>query len=76
MQYPFMNVYVQFLAMVYVGLLGGAMYVNVFYLLVQKDANPIPEEDRELCINLVATFMTVGIVTSSIFEIIFDKVTS
>jgi battenin len=62
---------VQFVLMVYVGLLGGAMYVNVFALLVEDVR--IPTVDRELGINFVAIFVNVGIVAASLFEILLDK---
>ena len=37
--------------MVFTGLLGGAMYVNVFANIVDDDA--IPDEDKELASNIV-----------------------
>jgi hypothetical protein len=58
--------------MVYVGLLGGAMYVNVFALLV--DDPGIPKADKEFGINLVAIFVNLGIVVASMFELLLDKV--
>ena len=62
----------QFAAMVYVGLLGGAMYVNVFALLV--DDVSIHKRDKEFAINLVAIFVNFGIVGASMFELLLDKV--
>lgn len=44
--------------MIYVGLLGGASYVNIFYLLLHD--SKYPEKDRELCINITALFITFG----------------
>ena len=44
--------------MIYVGLLGGASYVNIFYILLNN--SKYPEKDRELCINIAALFITVG----------------
>ena len=55
--------------MIFVGLLGGAMYVNVFYLLV-KDRRLAREEEQELAINLTAIGINVGIVLSSVLEIV------
>lgn len=49
---------VEIVAMIYVGLLGGAMYVNVFALLV--DDKRIPDEDRELCINIASLYNNLG----------------
>lgn len=69
-KFKFINVWVQFVLMVYVGLLGGASYVNVFYRLLHDD--DIPEEDRELCINLAAIVTTAGITLSSLFTLLID----
>ena len=70
-RYKFMNIYLQFVVMVYVGLLGGASYVNTFYkLLNDKD---IAEKDRELVVNLSAISINIGIVTASAFVILMDN---
>ena len=69
--YHFLNIWVQFIWMIYVGLLGGASYVNVYYLLnIDPD---IKEEDRELCINLAPLFTTAGIVSACIFILVLDN---
>lgn len=68
----FMDIWVQFAMMVFVGLLGGASYVNIFYSLIRLDKNPIPKEDREFCINLTGNAMTVGVILASVFELIYD----
>lgn len=68
---PFLPLWLQFVLMVQVGLLGGFMYVNVFYLLVRE--TKVPEADKELGINLTAIFINFGIVLSAITEIILDK---
>ena len=57
-QYKFMPVAILPSLMVFVGLLGGASYVNIFYLLLHDDQ--YPEKDRELCINITALFITFG----------------
>ena len=64
----FMPIWLQFVAMVCVGLFGGAMYVNVF-ALVMKDRR-IPAQDMEFSINIVCIFINLGIVCASIFDII------
>ena len=56
------------LSMVWVGLMGGAMYVNTFANLV--DDPKIKNEDREVAINVVALWVNFGIVSSSLFGII------
>lgn len=54
--------------MIYVGLLGGASYVNIFYLLL-NDVK-YPQKDRELCINIAAIFITIGIISGTVLETI------
>ena len=56
--YHVVGVWVQFAAMIYVGLIGGAMYVNVFAELVEDPK--IEERDRELCINIASIFNNIG----------------
>ena len=60
--------WLQFAWMVFVGLMGGAMYVNVFYLL--RGERAIAEEDRELAINVVASVYYIGIISSSLASIV------
>jgi len=64
------GVWILFLLMVYVGLLGGASYVNVFYLILHDPK--IPDEDKELCVNITAFLVTMGITLSSVFIIFMD----
>jgi hypothetical protein len=58
----------QFVLMVEVGLMGGAAYVNIFYLL--REDEEIKEEERELAINVVSTVYYVGIISSSVVQIV------
>ncbi|GAM26428.1 hypothetical protein SAMD00019534_096030, partial [Acytostelium subglobosum LB1] len=64
------SVWVLFVLMFYCGLLGGAAYVNVFYLILNDKR--IPEEDREVCINYAALLTTLGITLASCFILIMD----
>jgi len=64
------EVWILFGLMVYVGLLGGGSYVNIFYLVL-NDPN-ITSLDRELCVNITAIFVNVGITLSSVFILIMD----
>lgn len=64
------QIWILFIHMVYVGLLGGGAYVNIFYLALHKP--DIPDEDRELGINIVALSNTIGITLSAVVIIIFD----
>ncbi|XP_013403348.1 battenin-like [Lingula anatina] len=52
--------------MIYVGLLGGASYVNIFYLLLHD--GKYPDEDREICINIAGLFVTLGITSATGLE--------
>lgn len=71
--YKFIPVYLLPALMIYVGLLGGASYVNIFYLLLHEDK--FPEEDREFCINIVSLFITGGIVLGTALEtVLFNTV--
>ena len=62
-----MPLWLQFTHMLLVGLLGGAMYVNVFHL-VNRDAELRRGKDRELAINLITAAYNVGLVGASIVE--------
>jgi len=64
--YKFLPVAVLPALMVYVGLLGGASYVNVFYSLLHD--TDYPDQDRELCVNLVGMFITLGIILGTGLE--------
>lgn len=66
--YKFIPVTILPALMIYVGLLGGASYVNIFYLLLHD--SKYPEKDRELCINITALFITLGIVGGTALETI------
>lgn len=62
----FLPVYLLPIFMIYIGLLGGASYVNIFYILLNDEK--YPDKDRELCINVAALFITVGIVSGTGLE--------
>jgi hypothetical protein len=66
--HPFLPLWLQMIDMIFVGLLGGAMYVNTFHLLVQK--KDLRKADLELGINLTAIGINAGIMVSSLFEIV------
>lgn len=65
------EVWILFALMVYVGLLGGGSYVNVFYLVLNDPK--ITAADRELCVNITAIFINVGITLSSAFILLMDN---
>jgi len=70
-EYNLFNEYVQFALMVYVGLLGGAMYVNVFYHILSDPT--IDNKDRELCINMASICLNLGVTFSCCYELIMDN---
>lgn len=55
----------------FVGIMGGAMYVNVFYLAVQDKR--VPDRDRTLGVNLIALWITAGIISASMTTLALDK---
>ena len=57
--------------MVFVGLLGGAAYVNIFNEVLEDRTTP--EIDREFCVNLCPIFINAGIVCSSLCTILMDN---
>ncbi len=63
--------WVQFPGMLFVGLLGGCMYVNVFYLLMHDTR--IPKDLKEISVTLVTLMMTVGISLSCAYTLVADK---
>lgn len=66
------SVQVLFALMFFVGLLGGAAYVNVFHQLLK--GKHIPDEDREFTIQLAALFgPTLGITLAAILIIVLDQ---
>ncbi len=68
--YKFLPIGGQLPLMVFVGLLGGASYVNVFYNLLHDDI--YPEADRELIINMAALSINAGIILASVFTLVID----
>jgi battenin len=68
----FLPLWTLFPLMIYVGLIGGAMYVNVFYLLLEESCSPVPLEDRELAINFSCALSNFGVILSSVLELILD----
>ena len=44
--------------MIISGVLRGAVYVNVFYM-IRTDCK-YPDEDREMCANVASIFLTIG----------------
>ena len=64
------NIYVLFFLMIFVGLMGGAQFVNVLYLI--KSSEVLHKTDKELALNLTSIFNDIGILTSSITALILS----
>jgi len=67
----FMDAWVMFPVMVQVGLLGGASYVNTFYLLLHSES--IKPNEKELAVNLTALHITVGITLAAAFSLLMKN---
>ena len=62
------NIYVYFVHMVFVGLMGGASFVNVIYLL--KNSSILQKTEKELALNLLSCFDDLGILLASITALV------
>ena len=62
------NIYVYFAHMVFVGLMGGASFVNVIYLL--KNSTILQKTEKELALNLLSCFDDLGILLASITALV------
>ena len=56
--------------MVFVGLVGGACYVNTYYLMLNDEK--VNKDDKELCVNLMVMHTTIGIALSSLVTLLLD----
>lgn len=61
------NIYVLFAMMVCVGLMGGAQFVNVLYLIKQSDR--LQKQEKELAINMTSMFNDAGVLLSSLVSL-------
>lgn len=69
--YFYMNIYIQLVCMIYVGLLGGAMYVNTFNNILRD--TKLSDNQRELSVNYTQISINIGIVLSSVFDVVFEQ---
>ena len=58
------SIHILFSLMVFVGLMGGAQFVNVIYLI--KSSDRLHKTDKELALNMTSMFNDAGILLSSI----------
>ncbi|XP_071831430.1 battenin-like [Apostichopus japonicus] len=68
----FLPVYMLPALMIVVGLLNGTVYVNTFYLIQTKEIFG-PPNDRELCTNIAAIFINIGISCCCILQTVLDN---
>ena len=64
------NIYVLFFLMIFVGLMGGASYVNVIYK-IQKSED-LDRTEKELALTLLTVFDDIGIFCASLFSLIMS----
>jgi battenin len=69
--YKFMNVWAQFATMIYVGLLGGASYVNCFFQLL--NTRKVSSADRELGTNIASIYVNFGIMIGTLLVVLSDN---
>ena len=62
------NIYVYFVHIVFVGLMGGASYVNVIYRL--KNSPKLAKTEKELAMNLLSCFDDLGVLLAAITALI------
>ena len=58
------SIYVYFVHMIFVGLMGGASYVNVIYQL--KNSPLLHKTEKELAMNLLSCFDDLGVLLAAI----------
>lgn len=69
----YIGIWFEYILMIYVGLLGGLMYVNVIHNLLCDRINIPNKNDRELCLNIVLIHIVFGMLSSSIYTLIMDN---
>lgn len=67
----FCDVWVLFFLMIYVGLLGGGAYVNIFYRVLHD--GQVPPALTELGMNLITLHITAGITLAAAFVLIMEN---
>ncbi|KAK2946298.1 putative Cln3 protein [Blattamonas nauphoetae] len=59
---------------IFVGLMGGGMYVNVFYLILNDKEKGLTNEDRELATNITMIYINLGITSAALINILMQNV--
>mmetsp|Transcript_18815 Transcript_18815/g.21016 ORF Transcript_18815/g.21016 Transcript_18815/m.21016 type:complete len:263 (+) Transcript_18815:585-1373(+) len=65
------NYYVMFVWMIFVGLMGGAAYVNVMYLIINSDK--VKKTEKELAVITTCIFNDFGILSATILSLILSN---
>lgn len=66
-----MNIYVQFVLMIWVGLMGGCSYVNVMYLILEDPA--VFKAEKELSMNICTVFNDFGILVAASYVLMMSN---
>lgn len=69
--YKWLPTSLQLPVMIWVGLMGGASYVNCYYLLLENDS--LPKRLKELATNTASFFVDTGILAASLFGLIISN---
>ena len=70
-EYRWMSIYYQIPFITFVGLMGGASYVNCFYLIYKEKR--LSKSQKEIAVNLAVFFDNLGIVMAAILAIIVSN---
>lgn len=62
------NIGVLFMLMIWVGLMGGASYVNVLYQVLESEK--IEKKDKEISINVIGMMNTTGVLSASLVSLL------
>lgn len=65
------NFYVLFVIMIWVGLMGGASFVNVMYLILESPK--LAKTEKELALTLTSICDDIGILTASLISLLLDN---
>lgn len=69
--YKWLPTYLQLPLMIWVGLMGGASYVNCYFLLLENKL--LPKKLKELATNVASFFVDIGILTASLLALFISN---
>lgn len=67
----FMDIWSEFAVMIVVGLMGGASYVNVAYIILNSGI--IPLHYKETAANVSLIYNNLGIIIATLFSLLLDN---